>query len=138
MFLVDFECALYYKCFWGWFVAGASSLRAVISSDCLLRSTRGCFKSIELEIFLCSVLKLQRWWKGVLLLKLRTKSAVVIQSHIRAWLVRRNAAREKHGSLLLLKLRTKSAVIIQSHIRGWLDRRNAASEKHRIIVIQVI
>ncbi|KAE7995452.1 hypothetical protein FH972_000241 [Carpinus fangiana] len=115
---------------------GASCLRAVISSDCLLKSSRGCFKSIELEIFLCSVLKLQRWWKGVLLLKLRTKSAVVIQSHIRAWLVRRNAAREKHRSVLLLKLRTKSAVIIQSHIRGWLDRRIAASEKHRIIVIQ--
>lgn len=82
-------------------MAGASSLRTVISNGCLLKSSRGCFKSIELEIILCSVLKLQRWWKGVLLLKLRTKSAVIIQSHIRAWLVRRNAAREKHRIIVI-------------------------------------
>lgn len=82
-------------------MAGASSLRAVISSGCLLKSSRGCFKSTELEILLCSVLKLQRWWKGVLLLKLRIKSAVIIQSHIRAWLARRNSAREKHRIIVI-------------------------------------
>ena len=89
-------CSSDCNCFWCRVVAGASSLRTVIPSGCLLKSSRACFGSIELEILLCSVLKVQRWWKGVLLLKLRAKSAVIIQSHIRAWFARRNAAREKH------------------------------------------
>ncbi|KAL0012367.1 hypothetical protein SO802_007475 [Lithocarpus litseifolius] len=91
---------------------GSSSLRTVIPSGCLLKSSRGCFGSIELEILLCSVLKVQRWWKGVLLLKLRAKYAVIIQSHIRAWFARRNAAREKHH-----------IVFIQSYWKGYLRRK---------------
>uniref|UniRef100_A0A2N9F0U2 Calponin-homology (CH) domain-containing protein n=1 Tax=Fagus sylvatica TaxID=28930 RepID=A0A2N9F0U2_FAGSY len=92
--------------------AGASSLHAVIPSGCLLKSSRVRFRSIELEILFCSALKVQRWWKGVLLLKLRAKSAVIIQSHIRAWFARRNAAREKH-----------LIVFIQSYWKGYLTRK---------------
>lgn len=91
---------------------GASSLHAVIPSGCLLKSSRVRFRSIELEILFCSALKVQRWWKGVLLLKLRAKSAVIIQSHIRAWFARRNAAREKH-----------LIVFIQSYWKGYLTRK---------------
>jgi hypothetical protein len=67
------------------------------------------FRSIELEILFCSALKVQRWWKGVLLLKLRAKSAVIIQSHIRAWFARRNAAREKH-LIVFIQVRYSSFV----------------------------
>ncbi|KAB1199509.1 hypothetical protein CJ030_MR0G022802 [Morella rubra] len=90
---------------------GASSLCAVTRSGCL-SSSRGCFNSVDLELFLCSVLKLQRWWKGASLLKLRTKAAVTIQSHIRVCLARRNAAREKHR-----------IVVIQSYWKGYLTRK---------------
>lgn len=71
-------------------------MRAVSPSGCLLKSSRWCLKSIELEMLLCSVVKLQKWWKSVLFLKLRTEAAVIIQSHFRAWLARQIAAREKH------------------------------------------
>ena len=88
-------------------------------------------------------------------LKLKTKSAIIIQSHVRGWIARRNAARRHENSglklvlcsvlrlqrwwrrVLSLRLQTESAIIIQSHVRGWIARRNAAMERHYIVVIQV-
>lgn len=40
-------------------------------------------------------MKLQRWWKDVLLRKLKTKSAIVIQSYYRAWHARQRATKER-------------------------------------------
>ncbi|KAG2688263.1 hypothetical protein I3843_09G087900 [Carya illinoinensis] len=91
---------------------GACSMRAVSPSGCLLKSSRWCLKSIELEMLLCSVVKLQKWWKSVLFLKLRTEAAVIIQSHFRAWLARQIAAREKHR-----------IVVVQSYWKGYLARK---------------
>lgn len=75
-------------------VAGASRQRAVIPSGCILRPVGYC--SLQLELFLCSVLKLQRWWKGVLLRNLRKKSVIIIQSCTRGWIARRMAALRRH------------------------------------------
>ncbi|ONI10013.1 hypothetical protein PRUPE_4G023200 [Prunus persica] len=91
---------------------GASSLRPVISNGCLSKSTGAFYKSAELNKVFCSVLKLQRWWRGAMLLKLRTKSAVIIQSHIRGWLDRQKATGEK-----------QCIVVIQSWWRGYLARK---------------
>lgn len=58
-------------------------------------------KMFELKQVLSSILKLQRWWKGILLLRLRSSSAIVIQSHIRGWISRRRAATERHHIVLI-------------------------------------
>ncbi|KAM5588662.1 hypothetical protein ABKV19_006897 [Rosa sericea] len=132
---------------------GASCLHPVIPHGCLLKITSAFYSSVELNIVFCSVLKLQRWWRSVLSLKLRTKSAVLIQSHIREWFARQKASRERHCSVVIqsywrgyqarkkesreqLKLRTKSAVLIQSHIREWLARQQGSRESHCSVVIQ--
>lgn len=49
----------------------------------------------ELTKVVCSVLKLQRWWRSVMALNFRTNSAVIIQSHIRGWFARQKAVRER-------------------------------------------
>jgi abnormal spindle-like microcephaly-associated protein len=52
-------------------------------------------QSLELKIVMSSILKLQRWWRGVLLLKHRAKSAILVQSHVRGWIGRKKASRER-------------------------------------------
>ncbi|CAK9146844.1 unnamed protein product [Ilex paraguariensis] len=84
-----------------------------------------CYLSLELRIFLRATLKLQRWWRGVLLLKSRTKSAAIIQCHIRGWIAGRGDIRERHH-----------AVVIQSHCRGWLTRRRFSLQRGAVIRIQ--
>ncbi|PIA27467.1 hypothetical protein AQUCO_07700024v1, partial [Aquilegia coerulea] len=72
----------------------------------------GCTISLEFKIFLYSVMKLQRWWKRVLLLKLKTRSAMTIQSYIRGWMAKQEACREKHR-----------IIVIQSYWKGYLARK---------------
>ncbi|KAH9748073.1 Binding / calmodulin binding protein [Citrus sinensis] len=96
---------------------GSSHHRAAIPSGSNFNTLRGCFQSFELSIFLFSVVKLQRWWKNVLLLKLKTKSAIIIQSHIRGWTARRRAYKEKHH-----------IVLIQSYWRGCLARKASSCQ----------
>jgi len=70
-------------------VGSASKLGTVIPISCSSRPFGFC--SFQLELFLFSVVKLQRWWKGLLLLKLMNKSAIIIQSCTRGRIARRNA-----------------------------------------------
>ncbi|KAL6332270.1 hypothetical protein AAG906_001985 [Vitis piasezkii] len=101
------------KCFSMW----TSSLRSASPNGCTLQASRGCFPSFQLKMLLTSVLKLQRWWRGVLLLKSRTKSAIIIQSHIRGWIARREATRERHR-----------VVVIQSYWKGYLARKESRGQ----------
>ncbi|XP_050371617.1 uncharacterized protein LOC126789497 [Argentina anserina] len=105
---------------------GASCLHPVIPHDYLLNTTSAIYSSVELNIVFCSVLKLQRWWRSALLLKLRTKSAVLIQSHIRDWLARQKASRERHSS-----------IVIQSHWRGYQARRKESREQLKDLRLRV-
>lgn len=73
--------------------------RAVTPNVCISGSVSYC--SFQLELFLCSVLKLQRWWKGVLLLKLRTKSVIIIQSCTRGWIARREATVRRRNIVII-------------------------------------
>lgn len=99
--VVTCELNFTYGDLWFWVVAGASSLRPVIPNGCLLKSSGAFYKSSELNMVLSSVLKLQRWWRGLMLLKLRTKSAVTIQSHTRGWIDRQKATREKQCTVVI-------------------------------------
>nr|XP_011459978.1 PREDICTED: abnormal spindle-like microcephaly-associated protein homolog [Fragaria vesca subsp. vesca] len=105
---------------------GSSCLHPVIPHGCLSKTTSAFYSSFELNIVFCSVLKLQRWWRSVLSLKLRTKSAVLIQSRIREWLARQKASREKHCS-----------VVIQSHWRGYQARKKESREQLKDIRLRV-
>eukprot|EP00268_Persea_americana_P062936 TRINITY_DN8109_c0_g3_i5.p1 TRINITY_DN8109_c0_g3~~TRINITY_DN8109_c0_g3_i5.p1 ORF type:complete len:1431 (+),score=223.82 TRINITY_DN8109_c0_g3_i5:77-4294(+) len=89
------------------------------------QSRSSCVQSFQLKILLNSVLKLQLWWKRVLFLKSRIRATLLIQSHIRGWLARREAYRKLLG-----------IVIIQSHFRGWLMRRDFLYQRKAIIKIQ--
>lgn len=85
----------------------------------------------ELKLVLSSIIKLQRWWKGVLLLRLRSRSTIVIQSHIRGWISRRRAATERHRivliqvSVLVLYCLTSYQLhaVKKIHTRRWRSRR---------------
>ncbi|KAJ4703151.1 Abnormal spindle-like microcephaly-associated protein-like [Melia azedarach] len=96
---------------------GSSGYRAATPSGSNFNIQRGCFQSFELKIFLSSVLKLQRWWKHVLFLKVRTKSAIIIQSYIRGWTARRKASREK-----------RRIVVLQSYWKGYLARKESSRQ----------
>ncbi|XP_057420021.1 uncharacterized protein LOC130714144 [Lotus japonicus] len=98
-----------------WLLGGASKLRAVVHAGCIARPFGCC--SFQLDLFLFSVVRLQRWWKGLLLRKLMTKSAIIIQSHTRGWIARRKAIVHRHR-----------IIIIQSHWKGYLQRK-ASTEK---------
>ncbi|CAL5344527.1 unnamed protein product [Camellia sinensis] len=70
----------------------ASFLPKTDPTGCIVTST-DYFQNLELGMFLCSVLKLQRWWRVVLMHKSSSKSAIIIQSHIRGWIARQEATR---------------------------------------------
>ncbi|KAI9124182.1 hypothetical protein K1719_005482 [Acacia pycnantha] len=106
-------------------LGGASRQRAMIPRGCILRSVG--YSSFQLELFLCSVLKLQRWWKGILLHKLRTKSVIIIQSCTRGWIARRMATVRRHH-----------VVVIQRHCRTWLARRDFMCQRGAAMKIQSV
>ncbi|KAL2339173.1 hypothetical protein Fmac_013619 [Flemingia macrophylla] len=93
----------------------ASNLSPVVTADCISRPV-GC-RSFQPELFLLSVVKLQRWWKGLLLQKLMTKSAIVIQSCTRGWIARRKTTVQKHR-----------IIAIQSHWKGYLARKESKEQ----------
>ncbi|KAL7244164.1 hypothetical protein ACSBR1_016405 [Camellia fascicularis] len=85
---------------------GASFLPKTDPTGRIVTST-GCFQNHELGMFLCSVLKLQRWWRVVLMHKSRSKSAIIIQSHSywKGYLARKAS----RGQLLDLRLRLQKS-----------------------------
>ncbi|RDX88651.1 Abnormal spindle-like microcephaly-associated protein-like, partial [Mucuna pruriens] len=96
-------------------LGGSSNLSEVVPAGCISRPV-GCH-SFQLELFLLSVVKLQRWWKGLLLQKLMTKSAIVIQSCTRGWIARRKATVQR-----------RRIIFIQSHWKGYLARRESKEQ----------
>ncbi|KAK8594444.1 hypothetical protein V6N13_015366 [Hibiscus sabdariffa] len=96
---------------------GASSFHVATAGDCNCKMPEGCFQSFELTILITSVLKLQRWWRGVLFLKSRAKSAIIIQSYTRGRIARRKAYRER-----------TSIVVIQSYWKGYFNRKESREQ----------
>ncbi|CAJ2649516.1 unnamed protein product [Trifolium pratense] len=95
-------------------LGSASKLRAV-AARCISKPT-GC-SSFQLELFLLQVVKLQRWWKNLMLHNLMTKSAIIIQSHIRGWIARRKTIVYKHY-----------IIVIQSHWKGYVARKQSTKK----------
>ncbi|KAL5066281.1 hypothetical protein RYX36_028018 [Vicia faba] len=98
-------------------LGSASKSRAAITGSCISRPVG--FRSFQLEALMCAVVKLQRWWKGLLLLKLMNRSAVTIQSCTRGWIARRKATVEKHHTNVMEE---NATLEIQRYIRGHLTR----------------
>ncbi|WCJ20235.1 hypothetical protein M5689_002483 [Euphorbia peplus] len=88
-----------------------------VATNCNFRTSVTCIQSSELKIVISSILKLQSWWRGVLLHKLRTKSATIIQSYIRGWIDQQRASKKRH-----------SVVIIQSHWKGYIARKESKGQ----------
>ncbi|TYI59161.1 hypothetical protein E1A91_D10G015400v1 [Gossypium mustelinum] len=104
---------------------GASSFHAATAGSYNCKMSKGFFQSFELKLVITSVLKLQRWWRCVMLLELRTKSAIIIQSHARGWIAKRETYRQKH-----------CIVVIQRQSRGWLVRKDVLLRRDAVIKIQ--
>ncbi|XP_050211865.1 uncharacterized protein LOC126662021 [Mercurialis annua] len=91
---------------------GACHFHVSAPGYCNFHPSVSCFHSTELEII--SILKLQRWWRGVLLSKQRNKSAIIIQTYVRSWIRRQRISRE-----------SRLVVRIQSHWKGYLVRKES-------------
>ncbi|KAJ6737939.1 hypothetical protein OIU74_002992 [Salix koriyanagi] len=96
---------------------GASHFHRATAGYCKIQTSGVCLQSLELKIVMSSILKLQRWWRGVLLLKHRAKSAILIQSLVRGWIGRQQASRER-----------RRVVVLQSHWKGFLARKHARGQ----------
>lgn len=59
---------------------------------------KDCNDGHELKMYAHSVLKLQRWWRDVLLTRSlrRTRSAILIQSTVRRWIVKKITSQRRH------------------------------------------
>ncbi|KAG9454074.1 hypothetical protein H6P81_006978 [Aristolochia fimbriata] len=108
------------------FARGQLARRRLLGSSAI-RLSRSHGSSDELQIFLSSVLKLQTWWRRVLLDQRKIKSAIIVQSHWRGWIARQEAKKIRH-----------SVIIIQSHWRGLLRRRDVIRLREAIFKIQVV
>lgn len=63
--------------------------------------TKNCFQSLDTKMVVFSVLKLQNWWRGILLFKARKKSVLIIQARVRGWLARRETTRKRHCAVVI-------------------------------------
>ncbi|CAH1448301.1 unnamed protein product [Lactuca virosa] len=70
----------------------------------------------QLKTYTDSATKLQKWWRGILLSKTRTrtKSAILIQSNVRGWISRRTTAQRRHR-----------IAVIQSYWKGYIERKHS-------------
>ncbi|XP_044965577.1 abnormal spindle-like microcephaly-associated protein homolog isoform X4 [Hordeum vulgare subsp. vulgare] len=102
-------------------------------------------QSTELKIVLYSTLRLQRWWRKVLLHQSIKLSAISIQSSVRGWLARKQVKRitccvhviqRWWRNVMFLESRKRAATTIQSHVRGWIARQSAIRKKKSITIIQ--
>ncbi|KAI4368223.1 hypothetical protein MLD38_016804 [Melastoma candidum] len=116
------------------------------------RFTRGQISRKRLSdarILLTSVVRLQKWWRNIMLHRLRAYSARVIQICARELIARRRVSKEMlHVVSLVIRLqkrwknilfhrkRAKSTIIIQSYARGFIARKIAAKKRHSVVHIQ--
>ncbi|CAN6199196.1 unnamed protein product [Urochloa humidicola] len=106
---------------------------------------RKCHQSLELKIVLHSVIRLQRWWRKLLLQQSVRTSVISIQSFVRGWLARKqlnhifcctNIIQRWWRKVLLLESRKRAVTLIQSHFRGWVARQDTVRTRKCTTTIQ--
>ncbi|PKA46724.1 hypothetical protein AXF42_Ash019707 [Apostasia shenzhenica] len=106
---------------------GSSRFRfgAVCQGPCHMTSNSSV-KNYELRIVINSAIKLQRWWKKVLLCNCKIYAAISIQSFIRGWIVQMAVTKKIHG-----------ITILQSFWKGYLVRKHSKPQlldlRHRML-----
>ncbi|MFS7934043.1 putative IQ motif, EF-hand binding, calponin domain, armadillo-like helical, CH domain superfamily [Helianthus anomalus] len=102
------------------FVKGWIIRKRLLESDAISGSnhdhTKDGYDRHEFKLYECSTLKLQRWWRGILLSQSqkRSRSAALIQSNVRGWIARKKAAQSKHR-----------IAVIQSYWKGYIERKHS-------------
>ncbi|CAM0906071.1 unnamed protein product [Alopecurus aequalis] len=102
-------------------------------------------QSIELKIVVFSALRLQKWWRKVLLHRSIRISAITIQSSVRGWLARKQVKQITCSIYFIqrwwrkvqfLESRKRAAIAIQSHVRGWIAQKQVKQITCSIYFIQ--
>nr|KJB69306.1 hypothetical protein B456_011G015400 [Gossypium raimondii] len=96
---------------------GATSAQAAGGGACNCNMSGGFVRRFELTLVIISVLKLQRWWRGVLLLKSTARSVIIIQTHARGWIARQKAYRKR-----------TCIVVVQSYWKGYVARKESREQ----------
>ncbi|KAL1537350.1 abnormal spindle-like microcephaly-associated protein isoform X1 [Salvia divinorum] len=91
------------------FIRGHVTRRRLLGASCSARSKE--------DKLLQSALKLQRWWRHILLVRIKKKPAIVVQKYVRRWMARKMAKKEK-----------QQVVVIQSYWKGYLARKEAKGQ----------
>ncbi|XP_066394910.1 uncharacterized protein [Miscanthus floridulus] len=119
---------------------GSSSLRTYTRLCVIDQSQkRKCYQSLELNIVLDSVIRLQRYWRKFLL----KTSVISIQSFVRGCLARKQLNQTfccisiiQRWWRKVLQSRKRAVIVIQTHFRGWIARQDAIRTRNSISNIQ--
>ncbi|PWZ15771.1 Abnormal spindle-like microcephaly-associated [Zea mays] len=130
----------------GWLARkrGSSSLRTYTRLCVVDQSQkRKCYQSLELNIVLDSVIRLQRCWRKFLLRQSVKTYVISIQSFVRGWLARKQLNQTFRCINIIqrwwrkvLQTRKRAVIVIQTRFRGWVARQDAIRTRNSICNIQ--
>ncbi|XP_066400112.1 uncharacterized protein [Miscanthus floridulus] len=123
---------------------GSSSLRTYTKLCVIDQSQkRKCYQSLELNIVLDSVIRLQRYWRKFLLHQSVKTSVISIQSFVCGCLARKQLNQTfccintiQRWWRKVLQSRKRAVIVIQTHFRGWIARQDAIRTRNSISNIQ--
>ncbi|ONM57768.1 binding [Zea mays] len=123
---------------------GSSSLRTYTRLCVVDQSQkRKCYQSLELNIVLDSVIRLQRCWRKFLLRQSVKTYVISIQSFVRGWLARKQLNQTFRCINIIqrwwrkvLQTRKRAVIVIQTRFRGWVARQDAIRTRNSICNIQ--
>ncbi|CAA0826523.1 Unknown protein [Striga hermonthica] len=98
-------------------IRGENTRKRLLGASHPQKASKHRFQGLELQYFIQSIVKLQRWWRHVLRVREKTNSVMVIQSYVRGWIARQTAEGKR-----------QSAVVIQSYWKGYLARKHARDQ----------
>ena len=102
--------------------------RRVIASLEVQRYARGFLTRIQLKRTMTMIVRVQRRWKLVLLIRSRTNASVCIQNAFRTYLRRKNLEKERKENA--------AATLIQTHVKRFIATREYTILRRKVSVVQ--
>ena len=102
--------------------------RRVIASLEVQRYARGFLTRVQLKRTITMIVRVQRRWKLLLLIRLRTNASVCIQNAFRTYLRRKNFEKERKENA--------AATLIQTHVKRFIATREYTILRRKVSVVQ--